>query len=318
MRALNTFILFVVSMLIFNAFYAQKQLKVNGELELEGAEPLNEITVIVIEGKEVVKNGEVSSKGVFNLLLDIQKNYSLVIEHPKYVKEQIEVNTYIDDEVPKKIWPVFLKIKLKRKASEKTQNILSQIVFDTTLNRFDHKISNSPYEVQQSIFSGGVVKSDSVKKSGGDVISYQMDEEQQGSLTNSEETTTKNQLTQEASNEIEYLDPEEEKLMQDIEDKQLKSKSIRDIVETYQKSKLNEINDVKKQNVLSEEIMKRLELKHQDVYQWNEYLIDILLEKEYENKSRLEMANKKRRLVEEIAETKRHIKIMEDGFSIKE
>lgn len=318
MRALNTFFLFVVSMLIFNTFYAQKQLKVNGELELEGAEPLNDITVKVVEGKELVKNGEVSSKGVFSLLLDIQKSYSLVIEHPQYVKEQIEVNTSINGEVPKKIWPVFLKIKLKKKASENPQNILSQIVFDTTLNRFDHKVSNSPYEVQQSIFSGGAMKSDSVKKSGGDVISYQIDQEQQESSVNSEEITTQNQLTQEALDDIEYINPEEKKLIQEIEDKQLKSKSERDIIETYQKSKLNEINDVKKQNVLSEEIMKRLELKHQDVYQWNEYLIDILLEKEYENKSRLEMANKKRRLVEEIAETKRHIKIMEDGFSIKE
>ncbi len=297
--------------------FSQESLKVNGELEVNGDDDLNKAIVKVLRNGSVIETPKTSKKGFFSFSVDLQSTYELTIEFENYIKERIPIYTIIDTSIlPSKLWPVFLKVKLSNSISENNKKWQSQISYNADAKRFEHKITDSPYKVSQGLFSKTVtttIDSSLLPTSSGVNINNSGNNITPSKTSNSDDLT----FNSAAKTDQQLLDEEEKKVQKNINDKQLKSRSTKDLVETYQKSKLNGTANVKKLQVLSEEIIKRLDLKHADVNNLNEYLMQYFVDKEYESRNRLQMALQKRRLIEEIVETKKEIKIDEDNFNFE-
>lgn len=280
----NKIWVFVLCIFIFFRGFGQSHLQINGEVVLESADPASVEVVLTDEKKNVLESFTSKTNGTFSAKATLGKNYELVVSKNGFQKEIIHVSTKHLFSGSNKLWPVYVKIKLKK--GESNKNYESFIYYDSIQMRFDHKIDNPKYSVSQSVFSGHKVSVDSV-----------------GSKKETSEAYSSKKEIYKEEKKLSSEQEEETKFRRETADKEVKSSKQKEILESMKQ--MEKEADVKRELDILLAKIDRLKTNK---------IIRSDFAKDYSNEAELEYDNmilksgEKRRFVEEVSETKKEDK----------
>ncbi len=264
--------------------FAQKSLKVKGEVEVFSPSDLDSVVVTLYEKNQVLKQIQLKkSQSRYEFSIPLNKELELQISKTGYFPENIDVNTFEAD-TNRKLWPVYIKTKLRPDSLPQIL-IHSLISYDSLLSRFDHKNVGEPILIptQSSVATNN----------------------------NPSNKSPEEQQTQEDTLQTLMYTYEELKKIKDLKDQNKKSASQRGLTEDYYTYSKEDRYLSRKLDVLSEQIQQRI-LQKKEAYQ--KLYINLLEQKELELDAKLLSSKKKRKLIEEIAETEKSIKIKERNY----
>ncbi len=258
-------------------------MQLNGEVELDNGQREAVNIVLTDQHDHPIKTFTSNTNGTFNLQVALGKKYKLVVSKYQYQKEVIHINANLSKNTEKPLWPVYVKVKLKSDVIG--QKYESYIYFDEEQNRFDHKVENPIYKVQQKVFSEPKVVVDSalVRKT-----------------TSSSSTSSSS-----SSSSIKKIDEEEEKFLRETSNQELKSSKQKEILETIKKSKQNKEFNVKDPKIEAEKLLAKMEQSRKNRVYKSIYNKDLNQEYELEYGNMTLKSNEKRKFIEEVSDTKK-------------
>lgn len=258
---------------------AQKKLKIVGEVELlEQQLTLQALDITFVNRATQEKvDCKLKSAGTFEARLDLQEQYDLFIKHPGFYDQAIQIDASISD-TSQKIWPVYIKSKLRPDSLPKLV-LKTLISYDSSLKRFDQKTIEGPYfesEVQAS--------------------------QEEPVDSNSSQIDTLSELID---------DYEALKKLKAIQDQKIKSLKDKSLSTEFVKYRLKNQEHEQKLEMLAKQIEQRISQKRTAS---NLMYRKMLIERAKDAQSAILSAQKKRKLIEEIAETKKITKIQKRNY----